>query len=106
MNIYVGNLSTDVTEEEIQELFGKIGEVVSVKLITDRFTGEPRGFGFVEMKTNQESLAAIEELDGKEVKGKNLIVNKAREKSRGNDRRGGRGGNRSGGGGFNRRSRY
>ncbi len=104
MNIYVGNLSAEVTEDDLRQLFTEFGEIKSIKVISDRFTGEARGFGFVEMASNQDATAAIEKLDGKELKGKLIIVNKARERTKGGTR-GGRGGS-GGGGGFNRRGRF
>ena len=93
--IYVGNLSFNATEAELRELFGKHGTVSSVSLITDRDTGQPRGFGFVEMESGAD--AAISALDGKEVGGRTLKVNEARPRE---DRGGG------GGGGGGRRPRY
>ena len=96
MNIYVGNISHSVTEDVLKELFEKIGPVVSVKVITDKFTGAPRGFGFVQMKSNEDAQKAIEELDGYELEGRALTVNQAREREERTG--GGFGGNRSGGG--------
>ena len=93
-NLYVGNLSFDVTEEELEELFASFGEVVSAKVITDRQTGRPRGFGFVEMARSEDATKAIEGLDGKEHKGRNLTVNVA--KPRNDSPRGGGGGKRRG----------
>jgi RNA recognition motif-containing protein len=78
MNIYVGNISSQLTEEEMNEAFSSYGELTSVKLIKDRYTGENRGFGFVEMPKEEEAKAAIAGLNGKELKGKELKVNKAR----------------------------
>jgi RNA recognition motif-containing protein len=99
MNIYAGNLSYDVTEEDLQTAFAAFGQVESVNVIKDRFSGESRGFGFVEMPSNDEGKAAIEGLNGKQIKGKSITVNEARPKS--NDRdRGGRGNRRGGGGGY------
>jgi len=98
MNIYAGNLSYEVTEDDLQTAFAAFGQVESVNVIKDRFSGESRGFGFVEMPSKDEAKAAIEGLNGKEIKGKSIMVNEARPKS--NDRdRGGRG-NRRGGGGY------
>ncbi len=98
MNIYAGNLSYDVTEEDLQTAFAAHGQVESVNVIKDRFSGESRGFGFVEMPSKEEGMAAIEALNGTQIKGKSITVNEARPKN--NDRdRGGRG-NRRGGGGF------
>lgn len=100
MNIYVGNLSRDVTEEQLKEAFGAYGEVKSVAIIKDKLTGEARGFGFVEMPSNEQAKMAMEELDGKELGGQALKVNEARERAGGGGGRGGsRGGPRRGGGG-------
>jgi len=85
--MYVGNLPWDTTEEQLSELFVSYGEVISSKIITDRETGRSRGFGFVEMDDIEE---AIKEMDGKEVGGRPLKVNEAREKTQG-DRGGSRG---------------
>jgi RNA recognition motif-containing protein len=104
MNIYAGNLSYSVTEEDLQGAFEAFGAVTSVNLIKDRFTGESKGFGFVEMASKEEAKVAIESLNGKDIKGKSIIVNEARPKT--NDRGGGGGGrrdNRGGGGGGGRR---
>ncbi|MDJ0600284.1 MAG: RNA-binding protein [Crocosphaera sp.] len=78
MSIYVGNLSYDVTEADLEQVFAEYGTVKSVKLPTDRETGRVRGFGFVEMDTDTEEEAAIEALDGAEWMGRSLKVNKAR----------------------------
>ncbi len=98
MNIYVGNLSKDVTDEDLQNMFSEFGNVRSVKIIKDLFSGESKGFGFIEMPGISEAQKAINELNTKELKGKKIVVNEARPR---NDRRGGgsRGGNRGGGGG-------
>ena len=103
MNIYVGNLSWEVTEDELRDEFAAFGEVKSARLITDRMTGRSRGFGFVEMMNNDEAKAAIADLNGKDVKGRNMKVNEARDRddNRGGGGGGGRGG--GGGGGFGRR---
>jgi RNA recognition motif-containing protein len=95
MNIYVGNLSRDVTETELREAFEAFGEVTSVNIITDKFSGESRGFGFVEMPTQAEAQAAMDDLNGKEMKGRELNVNEARPRT---ERRRGGGGGRGGGG--------
>ncbi len=101
MNIYVGNLSRDVTEEELRGAFEAFGEVASVNVITDKFSGEPRGFAFVEMPAKTEAESAINDLNGKELKGRELNVNEARPRSEGGGRRGGgRGGEGRGGGGL------
>ncbi len=78
MNIYVGNLSYQLTENELAELFSEFGEVESAKIVMDRETGRSKGFGFIEMTNEEQGDAAINELDGKEVNGRNLKVNKAR----------------------------
>ena len=95
MNIFVGNLSKDVTDEDLQNMFSEFGSVRSVKVIKDLFSGESKGFGFIEMPGLSEAQKAINELNTKELKGKKIVVNEARPR---NDRRGGgRGGNRGGG---------
>lgn len=81
MNIYVGNLSYGVTEVELREMFSKFGEVTSVNLISDKYSGQSKGFGFVEMAVQSEAEAAIKALDGNSVKGRNLRVNEARPRS-------------------------
>jgi cold-inducible RNA-binding protein len=78
MNIFVGNLGPDVTETEIADLFKPFGQVGSVQLMRELFTGKLRGFGFVEMPGKQQSLAAIAGLNGKELAGRSLTVNEAR----------------------------
>jgi RNA recognition motif-containing protein len=99
MNIYVGNLSYSVTEEDLQQAFGAFGQVTSASIIKDKFSGQSKGFGFVEMPVKGEAQAAIEGMNGKEMNGRALNVNEARPRA--DDRRGGGGGGRSGG-----RSRY
>ena len=100
MRIYVGNLSFSSTEEGVRELFSEYGEVVDVSLITDRETGRPRGFGFVEMRNQDEAQKAIESLNGVEFEGRTLTINEARSRTGGGGGgRGGFGGGRSGGGG-------
>ena len=96
MNIYVGNLPREATEEDLRKAFESFGEITSAKIITDRFTGDSRGFGFVEMSNSSEAQAAISGLDGKDLKGRSLKVNEARPRR--DDRRGG-GGFGGGGGG-------
>lgn len=81
MNIYVGNLSYNTTEDELQELFGQYGDVSSVNIITDRYSGQSKGFGFVEMPDTQDAESAISELDGKPFMGRNIKVNKARPRA-------------------------
>ena len=93
MNIYVGNLSRDVNEEDLRQAFEAFGQVESVNIITDKFTGESRGFGFVEMPGKAEAQSAIAGLNGKDLKGRTLNVNEARPRPEGR-----RGGGRRGGG--------
>lgn len=81
MNIYVGNLSYQATEEELRNTFGEFGPVSSVKIIKDKFSGESRGFGFVEMAERNDGEKAITELDGKDIKGRALRVTEARPKT-------------------------
>jgi len=78
MNIYVGNLAYRLTENELEEIFRAYGEVTSAKIIIDKFTGKSKGYGFVEMPNDSEGDTAVEELDGAEVNGRNIKVNKAR----------------------------
>lgn len=86
MNIYVGNLSRDVTEEELRELFTPFGQVTSVSIIKDRYSGQSRGFGFVEMPSKSEGQAAITSLKGKTLRERTIDVSEARPRS---DSRGG-----------------
>jgi cold-inducible RNA-binding protein len=95
MNIYVGNLAREVTEDELREAFEAYGKVSSVSLLKDRLTGEPRGFAFVEMPNQAEGQAALTALNGASLKGRPLRVDEARPRAEG----GGGGGGRSGGGG-------
>jgi cold-inducible RNA-binding protein len=100
VKLYVGNLSFQTTQQDLEELFGQSGQVESVSIVTDRDTGQPRGFAFVEMSGNAEAQAAIQALDGREVDGRALKVNEARPKEDRGRRGGfGGGGGRSGGGG-------
>ena len=78
MNIYVGNLSYQATDEDLREAFGAHGTVKSASVIMDKMTGQSRGFGFVEMSTKSEGEAAIEALNGKDLKGRALRINEAR----------------------------
>jgi RNA recognition motif-containing protein len=94
MNIYVGNLHFNVSEDELRKAFEEYGEVSSVKIITDKYSGRSKGFGFVEMQNDKEAKEAIDNLNGTEIKGRSVNVNQAREKE-----------NNSGGGGRNFRSR-
>jgi RNA recognition motif-containing protein len=105
MKLYIGNLPNVLTESELQEVFTPYGEVKSVNIIKDKFTGEPRGFGFVEMEEKEAAQKAITELDGKEIKGRKIRVSEAQprpERTGGSGSRGGFGGNRGGGFGGNR----
>lgn len=99
MNIYVGNLPREATEADLQEAFQAFGQVASVTIIKDKFSGEPRGFGFVEMPSKAEAQSAIAGLDGKELKGQTLTVNEARPRPEGREGRERRGGGRRTGGG-------
>ena len=103
MNLYVGNLSRQVTEDDLRQAFEAHGEVTSVTLIKDKFSGESRGFGFVEMPAKAQAVAAMKALDGQELKGRSIIINEARPKEdRGGRRSGGGGGGGSRRGGGNR----
>lgn len=95
MNIYVGNLSYNTSERDLEEAFGAYGEVTSARIVIDRDTNRPRGFGFVEMANKAEAEAAIAALNGKELQGRTLTVNEARPREeRGAGYRGGGGGGR------------
>jgi len=100
VTIYVGNLSYQVTAEDVKEIFSEYGTVKNVQLPVDRETGRPRGFGFVEMESDAQETAGIEALDGAEWMGRQLKVNKARPKEEGSGRGNRRGGG-GGGGGWN-----
>lgn len=125
MNIYVGNLSWGLTDQDLANLFAPFGEVSSAKIVMDKFTQRSKGFGFVEMPSDEQAQAAISQLNGSEVEGRNLVVNESRPKEGGDGgykkkpfggggggggfRKGGsgggggyRGGNGGGGGGYNR----
>ena len=78
MNIYVGNLAYEVTDEDLNEAFSPFGEVTSARVIRDRFTERSRGFGFVEMSNDTEAQTAIDDVNGKEIKGRAVTVNQAR----------------------------
>src|ERR1051325_3992163 len=95
MNIYVGNLSWNLKDQDLSNLFASYGEVTSAKIVTDKFTNRSKGFGFVEMANDDKAHAAIAALNGSEVDGRNIVVNESRPK-----REGGSGG----GGGFKKRS--
>ncbi|MBI5857531.1 MAG: RNA-binding protein [Sphingobacteriales bacterium] len=93
MNIYAGNLSWNLKDQDLQNLFATHGEVSSAKIVTDKFTGRSKGFGFVEMPNDDQAQAAIAALNGSEVDGRNIVVNESRPKPEG-----------GGGGGFKKRS--
>lgn len=99
MKIYVGNMSYDVQEEDLRQAFGKFGEVDTVTIINDKFSGRSKGFGFVEMSSKEAGQAAIDGLNGKDLKGRALNVNEARPQEKREDR-GGFGGGGGGRGGF------
>ena len=94
MNIYIGNMSFDTTEDQLREAFAGFGEVTTVNIIKDKYSGEPRGFAFVEMSGKDEAMAAISGLNGQDLNGRALNVNEAKPRAEG-----GGGGNRGGGGG-------
>jgi len=81
MNLYIGNLDYSVKEEQLEEMFSEFGEVTLVKIVTDKFTGRSKGFGFVEMSNDEEANNAIEALNGKTINNRELKVNKARPKA-------------------------
>ena len=95
MNIYVGNLAREATEDDVREAFKAFGQITSVSIIKDKFSGESRGFGFVEMPSQAEAQSAIAGLNGKELQGRSLTVNEARPRPEG---RGSRDRDRGGGG--------
>ena len=95
--LYVGNLAFSVTNEDLEALFGQIGKIDSVAVVTDKFSGQSRGFGFVQMADSNEAARAISELNGTELKGRNIKVNEAKPREAG-----GGGGPRGGGGGGGR----
>ena len=104
MNIYVGNLSYDATDETIKQAFESFGQVISARIVKDKYTGQSRGFGFVEMPEQAQAQAAIKGLNGKELLGKQMSVNEARSRTdRG--RSGGQGGYQRGSG-YGGRNRY
>ena len=123
MNIYVGNLSWGLKDQDLANLFAPFGEVASAKIVMDKFTQRSKGFGFVEMPNDEQAQAAIAQLNGTEIEGRNLVVNESRPKEEGSGgfkkrsfgggggggfKKGGgggggyRGGNGGGGGGYNR----
>jgi RNA recognition motif-containing protein len=93
MNIYVGNLSWNLKDQDLSNLFAQHGEVTSAKIVTDKFTGRSKGFGFVEMANDDQAQAAIAALNGTDVDGRSIVVNESRPKQEG-----------GGGGGFKKRS--
>lgn len=101
MNIYIGNMSFNTTEASLRKAFEGFGEVSTVNIITDKYSGEPRGFAFVEMPTKNEAIAAISGLNGQDLDGRALNVNEAKPRTEG-----GGGGNRGGGGGGGYRKSY
>ena len=80
MNIYIGNLHYNVNEEELKEIFKEYGEVLSVTIITDKYTGRSKGFGFIEMLNDEEANKAIDNLNGTEIHGRKVIINQAKER--------------------------
>jgi len=97
MNIYIGNLSYEATEEDLKQVFEAFGEIESVKIIKDKYTNRSKGFGFIEMPDNADAQSAINDLNDTELKGRTLKVNEARPRS---ESRGGRGGSQGGGRSF------
>ena len=118
MNIYVGNLSWSLKDQDLANMFASFGEVASAKIVTDKFTQRSKGFGFVEMPNDEQAQAAIAQLNGSEVEGRNIVVNESRPKQEGGSggfkkrnfgsgggggfKKGGGGGGYNKGGGFNR----
>jgi RNA recognition motif-containing protein len=98
--LYVGNLAYAVSNDDLQQLFSQVGQVQSVAIITDKFSGQSKGFGFVEMSTDEEAAKAIQQFNETELKGRNIKVNEAKPRESsfgGGGNRGGGGGNRGGG---------
>lgn len=89
MNIYIGNMSYDTTEEQLRQAFEGFGQVSTVNIITDKYSGEPRGFAFVEMTSKDEAVAAIQGLNGQELNGRALNVNEAKPRAESGNRGGG-----------------
>ena len=89
MNIYIGNMSFDTTEDQLRQAFEGFGEVSTVKVITDRDSGRPKGFAFVEMSAKDEAIAAISGLNGQELNGRELNVNEAKPRTESGNRSGG-----------------
>ena len=104
MNIYVGNLSWGLKDQDLANMFAPFGEVTTAKIVMDKFTQRSKGFGFVEMPNDEQAQAAIAQLNGSEVEGRNLVVNESRPKEEGGGggfkKRGGFGGGSGGGGGY------
>ncbi|MBI2521220.1 MAG: RNA-binding protein [Bdellovibrio sp.] len=98
--LYVGNLSYSTTDQGLTDLFSQAGTVTSAKVVTDRETGRSKGFGFVEMSTDEEAQAAVEKFNGQELEGRQLKVDEARPATNGGGPRGGGRGPRGGGGGY------
>jgi len=96
MNIYVGNISWNLSDQDLSDLFAPFGEVASAKIVMDKFTNRSKGFGFVEMPNDEQAQAAISQLNGSEVDGRNLVVNESRPKEGGSGS--------GGGGGFKKRN--
>lgn len=105
MNIYVGNLSFEVTDEELRQLFATYGDVQSASVVKDRFSNESRGFGFVEMPARKDADAAIAALNGTDLRGRSIMVNEAKPKTPKRGGGGGGGGGYGGGGGGGRGGR-
>lgn len=89
MNIYIGNLSSNTTEDQLHQAFESYGEVSTVNIIKDKYSGEPRGFAFVEMSDKNEALAAISGLNGQEINGRSMSVNEAKPRPQSGNRNGG-----------------
>ncbi len=102
MNIFVAKLNYDTNSSTVQSAFEQYGQVDSVKIIMDKFTGKSKGFGFVEMPNDDEGQGAIDALNDSEMDGRNIVVKKAEPRERRDNNRGGGGGNRGGGGGYDR----
>ncbi|MBK7097433.1 MAG: RNA-binding protein [Sphingobacteriales bacterium] len=113
MNIYVGNLSWNLSDQELENLFSEFGEISSAKIVLDKFSNRSKGFGFVEMANDDEAKVAIEALNGKEIDGRNIVVNESRPKEAGSGGykkksfgSGGGGGYKKGGSGYGSRGGY
>ena len=104
MNIYVGNLSWNLKDQDLSNLFASHGEVVSAKIVTDKFTNRSKGFGFVEMSNDEQALAAITALNGTEVDGRGIVVNESRPKPEGEGFKKRSFGGGGGGGGYKGKS--